>query len=684
MDARKNPVEKLHWGVPLSALNRRQITVAKSTGSILVTNHTINQLPCDVESHSGHPARSDALEPYDYGTDEERVKRVCVGMSVRRARLLHYLLFGVEVSSIVFSQNGHELNPNDVLADDFTIAVRAVGGGRKKNSSGKKQARSTAGMVGGAGGAVAATAMGNPELAPLMALLGSQLASGAVRKAQPKSKAKKRAEITGSGAYKLTGGGSFVTNSLFSGTSAPTFGDNVTKSLSGVRVKHRDCIGDLIATGEAWSVESFDIDPTSRKLLPFTSVSGENYNKYRVHGIAFEYVPLISTYSSTTSMGMVGMLASTNPNQSTFNNLTSFLNSFGAVSAVPYQGIMYGMECAEGTRPTEVLFTRDPYTAQQAVVDGVEVSGVVSDNWTDLGVLQVAQSTVGYEPGTVMGELFCTLDIEWLEPRVSPATYGMFIQQDAALNYCWDGAPSLINPTLTSEEWTGTNIAKAGFGSLSDAYLTFDVDDILDPHSPSQFIRLTLPSLVVGDLVSVTISAVPTGGQYFVTNYSGAGFSGTLEASVSQSTGMVAMPLAASASDSGMVFALGASANPAPLSAPTSVEYMQSAVMLCSFVYESETLTPPWVEFQFPAESWVQSSPVIANIHRVVQANVISNGVASADGTFPTAVRGKKVTLAKKPGKKKAPITRQPQADDCSEDGSLCGVQRKHVLKRGY
>jgi hypothetical protein len=109
-------------------------------------------------------------------------------MSVGKAKLLHFLLYDIEPSSLVFTDRGVTLGNSDVLGVGYSMSTKCRGGGGKKNSPGKKAARKSAGMLGAMVGNSAAAATGSPELAPLLALLGSAAASGATRKLQPKAK----------------------------------------------------------------------------------------------------------------------------------------------------------------------------------------------------------------------------------------------------------------------------------------------------------------------------------------------------------------------------------------------------------------------------------------------------------------------------------------------------------------
>lgn len=124
-------------------------------------------------------------------TVEERVREVCIGLTVSKAKLLHYLLFDVEPSSLVFvSSCGKTLAGSEVVPMGYNMTIKPRGGGKKKSSPGKKAARGAAGAIGGMVGRSAALASGNAELAPLLALLGSQAASGLTRRLQPQGKAK--------------------------------------------------------------------------------------------------------------------------------------------------------------------------------------------------------------------------------------------------------------------------------------------------------------------------------------------------------------------------------------------------------------------------------------------------------------------------------------------------------------
>lgn len=591
-----------------------------------------------------------------------------LGASVASYKAELFKQFGIVGSSFSLSRFGCRLLPDEPAENATSIIWGCVGGGKK----GKKMAGEIGSLVGAAGIQAAAASLGvDPIVASLASNLGARAGASAAKAVRTKVARPKK--ITGSGDYSMENGQTYVKNSLFGGGSS--FGDSVTKSLSGVRVKHRDCMGDITASGTEWSVSSYEIDPTSKKLLPFTAISGMNYNKYRVHGIAFEYVPLLSTYSSTQSMGMLGILASTNPHQAPFNNMTSFLNSYGAISAVPYKNIIYGMECAEGTRPTDILFTKDPYTAQQAVVEGETITEGVNANWYTLGMLQVAQSTPSYEPGIVLGQLFCTLDIEWLEPRVSPSGYGMYLEETAATTYCSDqGSTTLFNPGLTSDEFEGSVVSRAAFGSLSDVYTENYAVSSTGGYSLS--FDIVFPSVNTADLVCVILTATAEGGVPFVSNVN-TNFAGELVMGVVPNNGASLTRLVASQNSSGIVFSFGNGTGPEMCSPVVPCDGIDNTVtMMFYFVVTTDLTVAPRCTVYFPVMTIGASSE--PNYIRVINSFVISNGVLSPSGGLASGSRGREVCLSKvtRPKPAFAVPSKEPVASS-----EFCVVEPLKVVK---
>lgn len=396
----------------------------------------------------------------------------------------------------------------EALPTDIII-LGCCGGGKKARS--RKQAGEVSGALGSAAGAALATAVGQPELAPILGAMTGAAAGKATRqmlkpKTQRKMKKAGKSIIKGSGDYVVSRGalGNDVEmNSLIKGAEAGcSFGDFVTKTGNGVRVRHSDFIGDVLASGDDWSIQRFDIDPTDPVTFPFMNVTGKNYAKYRIHGLVFEFISNVTDYSSSTSLGAVGMTFSSDPETPDFSNITAFENSNGATMAKPSEPQFYGVECAAANRPVNVLYTRNPYAPGQGqIIDGAEISDTnAATKWTSFGVLQVGQNTSGYTEGVVLGRLKVHADIEWLEPRQSPETYGFAINKSIALNDYEAASGALVE--VTDAEFEGIVESNQCYGQLHDAEFQWVKGDSLTT-SPN-YCEIKMPSVREGDVVHVS------------------------------------------------------------------------------------------------------------------------------------------------------------------------------------
>jgi hypothetical protein len=218
----------------------------------------------------------------------------------------------------------------------------------------------------------------------------------------------KLSKLVGSGDYEVSEPTS--TNSLFpkSGmkqtTALASFGNN----KDGVRMKHREFIGDLKAgVQNSFSVTPFPLNPGLVQVFPFLAAIANNFEEYQFHGLVFEFVTNTSPYSTVSNMGSIVMAAQYDAYNTPYVSKLQMENSDYAVSSIPHRNMMYGFECANHVQP--YYYVR---------------SGTVSQpiNLTDIGTFYVGvQNTTAFAEGSVLGELWITYDVELLRPRLVPS-----------------------------------------------------------------------------------------------------------------------------------------------------------------------------------------------------------------------------------------------------------------------
>lgn len=218
----------------------------------------------------------------------------------------------------------------------------------------------------------------------------------------------------GRGAHKLfkslTGWGDYKVceNSLMMGGMSPPQIIN-SSDRGGFIVRHREYLRDVLST-EDFTLQAFDINPGLSQSFPWLSGVAENFEEYRMRGLVYEFKSLSSdavlSTASSSALGAVIMATSYNVLNPSFANKMEMENYEYANSSKPSLSFLHPIECKRTWTPVSELFTR---------VNGVPSGG--DQRLYDLGKFQIA--TVGQQvDGGVIGELWCTYEVELYKPKV--------------------------------------------------------------------------------------------------------------------------------------------------------------------------------------------------------------------------------------------------------------------------
>ncbi len=212
-------------------------------------------------------------------------------------------------------------------------------------------------------------------------------------------------KITGTGDYRVTVNSIANSSATMALDTVPQF---MKRNSRETRVTHREFLGKIVASDVAgeFKLQSFPLNPGLYQCFPWLSQIANQFDEWRPNGIVVVYKSASSTYSGTSSLGIITMATDYDVLDPPYANTIEMNNSDFAVSTNVAQNLIHPIECAVKERPTRLLYTR---------------AGPVSSNdnlrWYDLGNFQVA--TEGCTAGQVCGELWITYDISFFKAQIN-------------------------------------------------------------------------------------------------------------------------------------------------------------------------------------------------------------------------------------------------------------------------
>jgi len=210
--------------------------------------------------------------------------------------------------------------------------------------------------------------------------------------------------VTGFGDYSL------AENTLMTGGMSPPDVKNSVDS-GGFIVRHREYISDVLGTIN-FTNSSYAINPALEGSFPWLSQIAQNFEEYAIRGMIFEYKSMSASAaisaSTNTALGTVIMATQYNSLNPAFADKKTMENYQFANSAKPNETFIHPIECKMNQTPLARMYTRD----------GTPTSGDL--RFYDLGLFQIA--TQGQiVNGGVMGELWCSFEVELFKPKLVAA-----------------------------------------------------------------------------------------------------------------------------------------------------------------------------------------------------------------------------------------------------------------------
>lgn len=205
------------------------------------------------------------------------------------------------------------------------------------------------------------------------------------------------AHLTGRGDYQIT------KNSLIEdgGLLKPSQMSFAPTGAASIRIRKREFIADVIAPEDptVFSQTQFRLQPTDGKTFPWLSAVAEHFTEWELHGAILTYETTSSNFAQDMALGTVSIATQYNANEFPYTSMREILQAAYHSRGNPAESIMHGIECDPTLQASEHLFTRRFGTSGPP-------------NLYDHGVVTVATEGLPAKPGTVLGRLFITYDVE--------------------------------------------------------------------------------------------------------------------------------------------------------------------------------------------------------------------------------------------------------------------------------
>jgi len=209
--------------------------------------------------------------------------------------------------------------------------------------------------------------------------------------------------IIGSGDYTMNN----EKNSLTTGRASLTRPEFSGRSH---RVTHREFIADIktATTAGAFNNTQFVVNPGNFTTFPLVASIAQLYEKYKLHGVVFEYISLTGQYASAT-LGEVIMSSLQNTSAPQPTNATMMKNTENAISARSDTNALYGIECKNQSLNWQYV----PHMGSNTKPNN-NVANIY-----DLADFNIATYGGTIAANTIIGELWVTVDVEFDGPRMS-------------------------------------------------------------------------------------------------------------------------------------------------------------------------------------------------------------------------------------------------------------------------
>lgn len=258
--------------------------------------------------------------------------------------------------------------------------------------------------------------------------------------------------MIGKGISTITGYGDYNVkqNTLLRGTTVGEMADQVPVFRNfgaDTKVKHCEFVHDLVAPDApgAFTNMTFQLDPTNSTTFPWLSSVARKYQRYKVKGMVIGYRSTSTDYNNS---GVVAISVNYDPAEVPYESMEGLLNTKFAVSTKPSISMLAPVECDPARSPMDGYYIKHntSFDVNDATI-----------RQTVLGTVNIATSGLTLPPGSTLGQIYISYDIELLYPY-------MHKYQIPVPLTTLSGVSGVIN--YANQAGVDTSLATLGYGDL--------------------------------------------------------------------------------------------------------------------------------------------------------------------------------------------------------------------------
>nr|WRQ65364.1 structural protein [Tolivirales sp.] len=224
------------------------------------------------------------------------------------------------------------------------------------------------------------------------------------------------------------------------------------KDGQSVVVRHKEFLGEILGSTSYTVQKRYALNPGDSATFPWLAAIAGQYTEYKVRGMIFHYIPTsgMAVNSTNPALGSVMIQTSYRATEAAPSSKVEMMNEYWATEARPSDPFIHPVECDPKENPFNVQYVRNS-----------SVASTENILMYDLGVTTVATTGCPAD-GNVLGDLWCTYEIELKKPKIANITTETALSASNFAQGSLSGATLWSTPAASFVSIPGITIAPTG------------------------------------------------------------------------------------------------------------------------------------------------------------------------------------------------------------------------------